>query len=63
MFDSIRTGLQGYKTYIVVAVAVLTALLGFINGEMDAVEAVLVVLNALGIGTLRAGVKRDTNLA
>lgn len=58
--DAIRKALQGYKTYIIAAIAVFSALLAFTNGDASLFEAINAVLLALGLGTLRAGVKTDT---
>lgn len=52
--------LQGYKTYIIAAIAVLSAILAYKTGQADLFETINAVLLALGLGTLRAGVKADT---
>lgn len=51
--------LQGYKTYIIAAAAVLAAVASFATGELTLVEAVQSALLGVGLGTLRAGVKSD----
>jgi len=48
--------LQGKKTYIVAAALVVYAVSGVVTGHMTGQEALLVVLNGLGLGALRAGV-------
>lgn len=53
----LREPLQGYKTYISAAIIVLTAILGFINGEQDIIMTVYAIAGALGLGFLRRGVK------
>jgi hypothetical protein len=50
--------LKGKKTYIVAAALVLTALSGFVTGDVTLAQAVDQVLIGLGIGTLRAGVAK-----
>lgn len=56
--ESIRTLLQGKKTYLVAALLILTALLGFIDGASlaDTIDQILI---ALGLGSLRAGVTTE----
>lgn len=48
--------LSGYKTYIVAAALIVHAITGFVTGEMPQQEAVTLILEALGLGGLRAGV-------
>jgi hypothetical protein len=50
--------LDGYKTYIVAAGAILTAVGGYLTGAIDAVTAINSVLAALGLSTLRHGVSK-----
>lgn len=57
---AIREKLQGYKTYIIAAIAVLAAVLAWLNGDAGLFEALDTIMIALGLGTLRAGVKTDT---
>ena len=47
--------LNGYKTYIVAAVAVIYAVSGFFTGHLDANTAIETVLTALGAASLRHG--------
>jgi len=53
--------LQGYKTYIVAGFAILTAVgnlvTKFLNGEPITMEDIMMLLAALGLTTLRAGIK------
>jgi hypothetical protein len=51
--------LRGYKTYIVSVSGVVSALAGLATGELSAVEGLLATLAALGLSSLRAGVKKD----
>lgn len=48
-------GVQGYKTYIVCAVAVIYAITGFFSGNLDTNAAIQVGLAALGAAGLRHG--------
>ena len=50
--------LSGKKTYFVVAAAIASALAGLATGELTVGEFAVAVLNALGLGALRAGVKK-----
>lgn len=51
------TKLDGYKTYIVIAGAILTALGAYLTGELTLMEFVNASLVSLGIGTVRHGMK------
>ena len=46
--------LDGKKTYITAAAFAMTAIAGFVNGELSVAEAVLVFLNGAGFASLRA---------
>lgn len=50
--------LQGKKTYLVMVLAIGGIGMGWLNGEMNAAEAINAGLMALGLGTLRAGVSK-----
>lgn len=50
MLDS----LKGYKTYIVVAIAVLSAILGYFDGQLTLLQALQAIGLAVGIGGNRA---------
>jgi NAD/NADP transhydrogenase alpha subunit len=50
--------LSGYKTYVVGAAIVLTALGAFLSGDMTLAQAVQAALTGLGLGALRAGVAK-----
>jgi len=59
----IRKWLDGKKTYIVSALLVLVSLVRLIDGDISlaeffAKEDFLVLLNGLGLGSLRAGVSK-----
>lgn len=47
------TKLQGYKTYILMALGVLYAISGFFTGHVDANTAFEIIGGSLGLGTLR----------
>ena len=54
--------LKGYKTYIVAVLLVLVALVNMLTGDMSLGELLtdpnlLILLNGLGMGSLRAAVK------
>lgn len=51
--------LAGKKTYLVMALGILAAVVGLANGKLTLAEAATAVLGALGLGSLRAGVKKD----
>ena len=51
-----RGFLVGSKTYVVAGVLVLYGLSGYFTGNLEAMEAVLVVVNGLGLGALRNGI-------
>ena len=53
--------LSGKKTYIVMIVAIVGAIGGFLTGEVTLVQTITAILSALGLGTLRAGVKKAEN--
>ena len=53
--------LKGYRTYIIAALLVLVSLINLLTGDISIVEFLnspdlLVLLNGLGLATLRAGV-------
>ncbi len=54
MFD----WLQGYKTYIVAAGAILTALGAYLNGSISLSDLVSAIFAALTAMTLRAGIAK-----
>lgn len=50
MLDS----LKGYKTYVIVAIAVLSAVLGYFDGQLTLLQALQAIGLAVGIGGNRA---------
>lgn len=57
-----KNWLTGKKTYIVAALLVLVSLVNFLTGDMTFIEFVtspdmLILLNALGIGSIRHAIK------
>lgn len=58
MTQAVLEFLQGKKTYIVMALGVGGALVGFLNGELNSTQAVVAALGACGLGALRSGVTK-----
>ena len=57
--------LSGKKTYILVIIGVLTVLVNFLTGDLTFLQfitsdAVIQLIELLGLGALRAGVSRVT---
>ena len=50
--------LKGKKTYIVVMIIALQALVSYLDGSISVADAINQVLMATGLGTLRAGVSK-----
>ena len=55
---TILTFLNGRKTYLVMAVYATTAVVAYFNGDIDAASMMFKLLEASGLSTLRAGVKK-----
>lgn len=55
MFD----WLNGKKTYLVAALAIATAAIGYYNGTLTAEQAIEAILLALGISGVRHGVTTE----
>lgn len=55
---AVQSFFQGKKTYLVTAAMVLYAAAMWWDGSMTADAAVQLILNGLGLGTLRAGVAK-----
>lgn len=51
--------LEGKKTYIVAALLVVFAGIGVYTHQLTADQAVVIVLNGLGLGTLRSGINKS----
>ncbi len=56
MFDSITATLRGRKTYLVSLAMLLFAISGLFLGQLDSNQATTVILEALAIAGLRAGI-------
>ena len=54
MLTKLRDWLKGKKTYLVAAGGIITALIGWSQGDLTAVQAVMAILGALGFGALSA---------
>lgn len=52
--------LQGKKTYLVAAAALITIAVQYLDGSLDVAAASVAALNALGLATLRAGVAKSS---
>lgn len=61
--EKFRTFLEGKKTYLTAAIALLIAVLGFATGETSLIDTLDMVLIALGLGSLRAGVTTEAKRA
>ena len=48
--------LKGYKTYVAAAVAVITAVAGYLVGDISVAEAAQLVLTAVLGATIRHGI-------
>lgn len=59
MFEKLREWLSGGKTYLICASAILTAIIAFINGNMEIADLVKAIFVALTAITLRAGVAKN----
>jgi hypothetical protein len=53
--------LKGYKTYIVAAGAIITALGAYLSESISLTELVMSIFSASGLAALRAGVKTDVS--
>lgn len=63
MFTKLEAFLKGRKTYIVAFLLVVISVLDVITGDMSVVDLVsdpnmIVLLNGLGLATLRAGIAK-----
>ena len=50
--------LKGKKTYVIMAIGVLTAVGAYLTGDLTLIQAIQAVLGALGLGALRGGVSK-----
>ena len=50
--------LDGKKTYIVAACLVIFAITGVVTGNLTFDQAFVIVMNGLGLGSLRAGINK-----
>lgn len=63
MFTKIRNFLSGRKTYLVASLMVLISIVNIVSGDMSfsdllKSEDIWVLLNGVGLGSLRAGVNK-----
>lgn len=59
IFEVFRTFLKGAKTYLTAIAGIVAALLGFSEGVIDVSEMVAAITAALGLASLRAGIKTE----
>lgn len=52
--------LKGKKTYLIAAVIILTALGQILTGDVTIAQALVLVLEGLGLGALRLGVAKSS---
>ena len=57
--DKMREYFKGKKTYLIAFALVVYAISGVVAGQINPNEAILVVLNGLGLGAVRAGVEKS----
>lgn len=53
--------LQGYKTYMVAVAAAITAVVAYLNHQLDVIQLVEALLAAAGAATLRQGITTSSN--
>lgn len=58
MITKIREWLKGKKTYLVAAIAVLSVIVAFANGEVSIVVLIETILAALGLTSIRAAITK-----
>ena len=51
--------LEGKKTYLVALGIILTGIGSYLSGDVTLIQAVVVILNGLGLGALRLGVANN----
>lgn len=60
---TVREWLNGKKTYLTAAAAIITAVVGWAEGSVSADVTVTAILGALSLMFSRAGVKKAENAA
>lgn len=58
VLDQIKNKLSGYKTYIVAGVAILGAVLSWVNGQIDSMKMIELVTGAILAMTVRDGIAK-----
>lgn len=53
--------LQGKKTYLICASAIITALIAYANGQLGIVGLIQAIFAALGAASLRAGIAKGAS--
>ena len=59
IFETFRTFLQGYKTYLTAIFGGIAALIAFANGEYDIATFIAALTGALGLAPQRAAIKTE----
>jgi len=57
--DKVIEFLKGKKTYIVMIIGILTAIVGYVDGALPLAEFITAVLGAIGMMAMRAGVSKS----
>ena len=58
--QKIEAMLQGKKTYLVVIISILTAVVSYLNGSLDLAGLVTAILASLGLGGIRSAIGKVT---
>lgn len=58
MFGKLKTLLSGKKTYLAAIVTILGVLISWVNGSVEDIEAIKLIIDAILAMTIRAGVAK-----
>jgi hypothetical protein len=58
ILSKIGAWLQGKKAYLVMVVAILSAILGYAEGQLTLVQMVSAILAAMGFGATRSAISK-----
>jgi hypothetical protein len=56
---NIITFLKGKKTYLVAGILILQAILGYVDGSLNQADFIRQIIEAFGLGALRAGITKS----
>ncbi len=59
VIQAIEQWLQGKKTYLVMIGTLLSAVIGYLNGQLELVGLVQAILAAFGLGAVRSAVAKS----